>query len=135
MTNATRFGAGEVDGARFMAESLSEHAFMANVREYAEAHGWLDYHTHIAKRSAEGFPDLVLVRGGRLVFAELKREKPQHCTPSMHEKLDPTHAQQRWLAELRTVSAYAGPHDDRIPLVGAYLWRPSDWPEIERILE
>jgi hypothetical protein len=44
--------------------------------------GWRRYHTWLAKHSPAGFPDEVLVRPPRLVFAELKAEagrlKPDH---------------------------------------------------------
>jgi hypothetical protein len=125
-----------MDAATFFNLEQSEHQFMGNVREHAKARGWLDYHTHIAKRSAEGFPDLVLVRDGRLVFAELKREKPTPCSPSMHVKLDPTPAQQQWLDELAGFAVRANmlPARDGMPTVWVALWRPSDWPEIERVL-
>ena len=102
---------------------------MRNVIAYAKARGFLVYHTHIAKRSTEGFPDLVLVRDGRLIFAELKKEKPEKCSPSMHKKLDPTPAQTAWLEAITSVG-YAGEKG----IVSAYLWRPSDWPTIEDVL-
>jgi hypothetical protein len=47
-----------------------------------------------------------------VVFAELKREGKK-----------PTAEQQRWLDALAATGA-----------VEAYLWRPSDWPEIELVL-
>ncbi len=90
---------------------LSEKAFMANVRSFAEAHGWLVYHTHDSRRSESGFPDLTMARNGRLVFAELKTEKGTT-----------TVGQQKWIACLLTANREV------------YVWRPSDWPEIERIL-
>lgn len=78
----------------------------------AKLRGWVWYHTHDSRRSPAGFPDLVLVRGRRLVFAELKREGEK-----------PTAEQQRWLDALAATGA-----------VEAYLWRPSDWEEIEQTL-
>jgi len=127
-------GAPEADGQKFFNESQSENEFMRHVLAYAHARSWTSYHTHISKRSTEGFPDLVLVRGGRIVFAELKREKGGRVSP----------AQARWLEELRSVThaivAIADPVEgyssDEIgrTVLGAYLWRPSDWPEIEQVL-
>ena len=35
--------------------------------------GWLVYHTHNSKHSAAGFPDLVMVRDGKLLAIEVKR--------------------------------------------------------------
>ena len=54
----------------------------------------------------------MLVRGDRLVFAELKRERSY-----------PASAQRHWLAALGAVTD-----------VDAHLWRPSDWPAIEEAL-
>ena len=36
--------------------------FMPAVVELAKRFGWLLYHTHNSRRSASGFPDLVMVR-------------------------------------------------------------------------
>jgi hypothetical protein len=74
--------------------------------------GWrLCYHTLRSKGSQSGFPDRVLIRRGRVIFAELKREKGK-----------PTDSQIEWLDAL----ANAGQE--------VYLWRPSDLEEIGRIL-
>lgn len=101
-----------IDGATFFAVEQREIDFLRHVLAYAKARGWLTYHTHISKRSTEGWPDVVFAKPGRLVIAELKREKGGRVTP----------AQREWLAVLRTV------------LSDVYLWRPSDWPEIEKVL-
>jgi len=95
----------------------SEEQFLAAVREYAELLGWLRYHTHRSDRSEAGFPDLVLVRSGRMILAELKSEKGRA-----------TKAQLAWLEELRLVAEHSA-------AVQVFLWRPSDWPEIERQLQ
>lgn len=63
-----------------------------------------------------GFPDLVLVRGQQLIFAELKTERG---------KLGPEQA--IWLDALLGVAGATR-------FVMAALWRPSDWPAIEKIL-
>jgi hypothetical protein len=60
-----------------------------------------------------GFPDLVLARDGRVIFAELKTERGK-----------PSPAQDRWMLEIR------GRYDTSL----CYLWRPSDRPEIQRVL-
>lgn len=62
----------------------------------------------VGDKSSAGFPDLVLVRHGRLIFAELKLQKTR-------TNLN----QEEWLDDLRNTSAEV------------YLWRPADWPEIE----
>lgn len=92
--------------------TVSEKDFMADVVELATWTGWRNYHTHDSRRSNPGFPDIVLVRDGRLIFAELKSEKGK-----------PTPAQRAWLGELR-----------RCPGVEAYVWCPSDWPTLEAVL-
>lgn len=135
-----------IDGATFFQQQQSENDFMRNVIAYAEERGWLTYHTHIAKRSTEGFPDLCMARGGRLVFAELKRELPSLKSGRVSTNQDyyPTPAQERWIAFIAEVSGSAirrqgdalDPHAlswRNRPVVG-FLWRPSDWPEIERVL-
>ena len=88
-----------------------EASFMAQVVAYAGLLGWHHYHTHDSRHSVAGFPDLVLVRRPRLLFVELKREGEY-----------PTDAQRQWLDELKACDTEA------------YLWWPTDWEVIERIL-
>ena len=96
-----------------MQSEITEREFTQQVRDLAQLLGWTVYHTWVAIRSPKGFPDLVLVREQRLLFAELKSEKGT-----------PTDAQEEWLESLR-----------RVPGVEVYLFRPSDWPTIVRILQ
>jgi len=58
-----------------------------------------------------GYPDLTMARGDRLIFAELKAKRG---------RLAPD--QQVWLDVLRETPAEV------------FVWNPSDWPEIERVL-
>lgn len=95
-----------------MAET--EKQFEAAVVEYAKLTGWLVYHTRDSRGSVAGFPDLMMVRGDRLVVAELKTEKG---------RVSP--AQQQWLDALALTCHRA---------LGVYLWRPSDWSSIELLL-
>lgn len=88
-----------------------EKEFQDDVVRAAKRHGWLAYHTYSSKRSVPGFPDLVLVRNTVLAFAELKTNAG---------KL--TAEQKDWLAAIK-----------RAGLPG-FVWRPSDWAEIERFL-
>jgi VRR-NUC domain-containing protein len=74
------------------------------VRDVAYTFSWLRYHTWLSRHSPAGFPDEVLVRGDRLVFAELKSEKGKLSDE-----------QERWLEALRGV-----------PGVEVYVWRPAD---------
>lgn len=87
---------------------LSEKALMANIIELALLTGWIIFHDYDSRLNNPGFPDLVLVRGGRIVFAELKTTKG---------RVRPM--QLVWLQALRLC-----------PFVETYLWRPGDWPEI-----
>lgn len=93
----------------------TEKEFQAKVLHYAHLNGWLCYHTFDSRRSANGFPDLVLVRGGNptgeLIFAELKTAKGRV-----------SQAQQGWIDVLSTTEAQA------------YIFRPADWPVIESVL-
>ena len=90
---------------------LTERQFMQQVVMYAYLMGWRCYHTHDSRRSEAGFPDLVLVRRPRVVFAELKSERGKLT-------LD----QRVWLDALEGCT------------VERYVWRPSDWRAIERLL-
>jgi len=92
-----------------------EEGFQRRVLEYARWMGWtLRYHTFDSRKSAPGFPDLVLVRAPRVVFMECKTDRaPAELPP--HQKL--------WAFELL-----------RCPGVEFYLVRPRNWQEIERIL-
>jgi hypothetical protein len=92
-------------------DDASEAAFQADVLKYARGLGWLAYHTHTSKRSAPGFPDVVLARAPRLIVAELKVGDNR-----------PTEAQEEWLAAFRAAG------------VPAFVWRPEDWPAIEATL-
>ncbi|MDP9439871.1 MAG: VRR-NUC domain-containing protein [Actinomycetota bacterium] len=94
------------------AGAATEKEFQAQVLDLARRSGWCCYHTHDSRRSAPGFPDLVLVRAPVVVFAELKTETG---------KVRPE--QRDWLAALK-----------RCEGVEARLWRPRDWPEIEEVL-
>ena len=91
---------------------LSEKDFMESIVQLARQTGWMVYHPYDSRRSEPGFPDLVMTKHKRLVIAEIKTETG---------KTSP--AQDKWLETLRTARG-----------VKVKLWRPSDWPEIERTL-
>ena len=93
------------------------------VVELAKLLGWRVMHQRPARtlngyRTAiqghTGFPDLVLLRPPRLVFAELKGPRGRVG-----------HDQELWLNGLRVV-----------PNVEQYLWRPMDWErgDVEQVL-
>ena len=98
---------------------------MAQVKQLAKLWGWIVYHTHDSRRSDPGFPDLVLVRGGRIIFAELKREDGKLTTD-----------QKEWIFQLEQVQekVSSAPASTGCNF-RVYVWRPSDWPVIELWLE
>lgn len=55
--------------------AVTEAELQSAVIEILKWRGWLPYHTHDSRRSNPGFPDLVAVRGSRLMFVEFKTEK------------------------------------------------------------
>lgn len=96
--------------------SIPEADFLAAVTELAGLCGWLVYHTYDSRRSQAGFPDLVLARADRLIFAELKTAKG-----TLRD------AQTLWLNTLGSLATTQ-------PDVEVYLWRPKDWDGIAEIL-
>ena len=82
-----------------------ESELKSKVRELALQLQWRYYHTHDSRKSEAGFPDITLVRNGRVLFIELKRQKK-----------NPTTDQKKWLDELH-----------KVPFCEVYVWRPSDW--------
>ena len=101
----------------------TEAGFTKAVIDLAKVNGWLTAHFRPAMTRAgkwitavqgdgKGFPDLVLVRGTRLIFAELKVGKNK-----------PTPEQFEWLARLMGAGAEC------------YVWRPEQWDEIVARLE
>ena len=90
---------------------ILERDWQRTVIDYAKLRGWdLRYHTQHSLGSDPGFPDWLLVRD-RVVFAELKGHAG---------KLSP--AQGAWIAGLKTAGAEV------------YVWWPTDWPDVERVL-
>ena len=90
--------------------TMTEEQWLQQVRDLARLKGWLIYHTRDSRRRDPGVPDLVLVRGDRLSFAELKREKGRR-----------TESQRTWLSALDETAE-------------TYVWRPSDWDAVIEVL-
>jgi len=90
--------------------AMTEADLLLSIRQLARLTGWRCYHTRYSLGSDPGFPDLVLVRLGRVIFAELKSERG---------KLTP--AQQEWMEELELAENRSG------ETVQVRLWRPDDW--------
>ena len=101
---------------------ISEKDFQQQIVDLARLGGWWIQHTRTAQnrqgqwstplQGDRGFPDLMLARKPRIVFAELKSQKGKLSAEQLG-----------WLLEL------AG-----CPGVETYIWKPSDWPAIERTL-
>ena len=89
-----------------------EEQWLQRTREVASDLGWLTYHTRDSRKSDPGFPDLVLVRGERIVMAELKLDGKK-----------PTAVQQAWLDALARAAS-----------IEVYVWRPSDEDEVLAVL-
>lgn len=85
----------------------SEASLQRAIIDLARATGWLVYHTHDSRHSAKGFPDLVLLRGDRVIFAELKTDVGRL-----------TAEQLRWLDALEEAGCRTR------------VWRPADWDQI-----
>jgi hypothetical protein len=100
----------------------SETQFQHRVTQLAEDLGWHWLHLGHDPRGrnnqgprgtlVKGFPDLMMVRGERMIFAELKAQRAPR----------PTVTQQLVLFTLAGAGA------------SAYIWRPSDWPQILHVL-
>lgn len=123
--------------AAAMLEAQLQAAILGTPRApgLADSLGWRGYHTHRSDRSPAGFPDLVLVKAsaGRLIFAELKRER-------RGKRDDPTPDQRAWLDDLGIVAELVACHasNDALapPPLEVHVWRPMDLLDgtIERIL-
>ncbi len=101
---------------------ISERDFQSQVVDLARQTGWRCYHSRPGRSAGGkwstpmqgdvGFPDWVMVRGDRLIFAELKTVNGQ-----------PTPGQVDWLQALNNVQH-----------VTAQLWRPHDLDTIATLL-
>lgn len=112
-----------MDARTVLNNEISEKAFQQQIIDLARMCGWLAYHTHDSRRSAPGFPDLVLAKPGNqhegyypIVFLEVKtstgRVRPE---------------QRAWLEALDVDPALGD-------FVVARVVRPADWPMIEALL-
>lgn len=100
---------------------MTEAAFQQQVIELAQLLGYRVAHFRPARTEqgwrtpvaadGKGFPDLVLVGHGRVIFAELKSDRGRL-----------TGDQEVWLYHLAQTPAEA------------YCWRPTDFDEIQEVL-
>lgn len=88
-----------------IAKHMSEKALQANITRQAKFMRWHVYHTWNSLHSQRGFPDLLMLKDGRGLAVELKREGA-----------DLPDEQRAWLEEFAKVRGF-----------DAYCWRPSDW--------
>jgi hypothetical protein len=89
---------------------MREADFQGAVVDLAKLRGWAVWWTKYSLHSPKGWPDLVLCRPPRLVLAELK----------VDAKVSPEQRESLWIL--------AGTGAE------VYVWRPSHWKQIERVL-
>jgi hypothetical protein len=95
-----------------MVSTHHERHLQAAVEAELQLRGWRYFHTHDARRSVPGFPDLLCLRGQRLFVAELKT-----ATGRVSRE------QRDWLAAFELAG------------VPAHLWRlPGDWARVGEVL-
>ena len=105
---------------------LTEKDLDAAVAKLCRLYGWRRYHTYRSKHSPAGFPDLVLVKPPRLIFAELKSDDGEVSAE-----------QAEWLVDLARVSdgvqerLIAGHPPSNVEV---FTWRPRDLDAIARAL-
>jgi hypothetical protein len=106
-----------------MKTALSEADFLRQVLQLAKLRGWRTAHFRPLRTAngswrtavqgdGAGFPDLLLLRGTRIIAAEMKVGKGK-VTPE----------QDKWIKAFLDAGA------------SAYVWYPENWKDIERILE
>lgn len=83
---------------------VPEKTLLAQVLGLAQRYSWRTYHTFDSRHSAAGFPDVIAIRGSRLLAIECKSSKGK-----------PTREQQEWLLAFVAVSQ-----------VDAWVVRPAD---------
>lgn len=109
-----------------MLPPITEREWQAQVVQLARLHGFLVAHFRSVcvrrkngsihwqtpvEADGEGFPDLLCVRPGRILAAELKRDGGRI-----------TAEQRAWLRAFEAAG------------VPAYVWMPRDWDEVQEVL-
>ena len=103
---------------------MLEQDLQASIISAARDFGWLAYATYRSVRSEPGFPDLVLVRPPRVIFAEIKTAKGRLRKGKWNK------AGTRWLPGQADWKAAF----EQCRGVEYYLWRPADVDEAYAIL-
>lgn len=129
--------------------NLAERAFQEQVIGLLRVYGWrLIYHApdnrpagrtgrpqRLAAPEGRGFPDIVAVKGARLLFAELKA-KGGRVAPEQRAWVAALDAVGEAVEEVRshvarlTMGAEFAEHVS----VSAHLWTPDDWDELHDII-
>jgi hypothetical protein len=99
-------------GRQRVQAEMPEEQLQERVRELAEQYGWRYFHVYDSRKSPEGWPDTVLLKGERAIIAELKS-----ATGIV------TEAQHAWLTAWGQVQHIA-----------CHVWRPEHLQEIETLL-
>lgn len=93
---------------------IAEKDWQRTVVEAARLYGWRAFHSYDSRKSTgPGFPDLVLVQRARkrIIYVELKTEQGRL-----------TEHQKEWRDDLRAAGQQW------------FLWRPSQWDEVQQVL-
>jgi VRR-NUC domain-containing protein len=98
-------------GRALLLATISEEEFLQHIINLAKVSHWFAYHTRDSRKSARGWPDLVLLRPPRAIFVETKS-----ATGVVSN-------QQKYVLGLLQACGF----DVRI-------WRPADEAEIESVL-
>ena len=109
-------------GAMIRTPRLTEYAWQLQVIAFARLHGWRVAHFRpgmnrrgecqtAVQGDGVGFPDLVLVKPGKCIVAELKSDEGRV-----------SEEQRVWLRAFEAAG------------VPAYTWRPRDWSEVVEVL-
>ena len=105
-----------------MSPQSPENDYQDRIIGWARYNGWKVAHFRRAQRGGKwmtpvaadgkGFPDLVLVREPRLIFAEVKAGTSVSIE------------QRQWLDHL-----------EGVPGIEVYVWKVKDWPQVQDILK
>jgi len=95
---------------------MTETTLTGEIKKLAEKYfNWKYYHTWTSMHSPRGYPDCVLLKPPRIIFAELKTDKKTSVASP---------AQEEWLDIL-----------EQIEQNEVYLWRPRHLERIAQILQ
>ena len=95
-----------------MVTANHERHLQAAVEAELQLRGWRYYHAWNSQHSGPGFPDVIALRGDRVLVAEIKTTKGRV-----------SREQQQWLAAFEAAG------------VESHLWRlPTDWGKVAAVL-